>query len=89
MAVFMVAAASPREGLAAVKSRSRWFRIVDWDMVALNEQFRSEGSMLRRLFTRRKQREAEAFSTVRDHWSAYIEAKPRSPLLPRTWNGDV
>jgi len=27
MAVFMVAAASPREGLAAVKSRSRWFRI--------------------------------------------------------------
>jgi len=39
-AVFMVAAASPREELAAVKSRSHWFHIVDWDMVALNEQFR-------------------------------------------------
>jgi len=45
--VFMVATASSGEWLAAVRGRSRWFHIVDWDMVALNEQFHHPGAPLR------------------------------------------
>ncbi len=35
--VLMNATASPREELAAVESRNRRFRIMDWVMVALND----------------------------------------------------